>query len=46
MTTDRVIGALAKYGGRVLTTSLPKDVEREIHEALNGAPPRRRSARG
>jgi uncharacterized membrane protein len=37
MTTDKVIDSLAKYHGTVLKTSLPKDVERQIQEALSGS---------
>jgi uncharacterized membrane protein len=38
MTTDRVLQALSKFGGRVLKTSLPEDAERELQEALAGRP--------
>ena len=37
MTTDKVTEALSKYGGTVLKTSLSKDAERELQEALHGS---------
>ena len=37
MTTDKVVEHLAKFHGTVLKTSLPKDVERQIQEALSGS---------
>ncbi|MCU1495865.1 MAG: rane protein of uknown function [Acidimicrobiaceae bacterium] len=37
ITSDKAIEALARFGGTVLKTSLPKDVEQEIQEALHGA---------
>ncbi|HEX3539917.1 MAG TPA: DUF1269 domain-containing protein [Acidimicrobiales bacterium] len=37
MTTDKVVEALAKFHGRVLKTSLPKEVEQQIQEALGGS---------
>ena len=36
ITSDRVIEALAPYGGTVLKTSLPHDAERQLQEALSG----------
>jgi uncharacterized membrane protein len=37
VTPDKAIEALSKYGGRVLKTSLSRDAERQIQEALHGA---------
>jgi uncharacterized membrane protein len=37
ITSDKAIEALARFGGTVLKTSLPKDAEQEIQEALHGA---------
>jgi uncharacterized membrane protein len=37
ITPDKAIEALSKYGGRVLRTSLSRDAERQIQEALHGA---------
>jgi uncharacterized membrane protein len=37
MTTDRVIPEIAKYGGTVMQTSLPADVEKQLEEALQKA---------
>ena len=37
LTTDKVVESLAKDRGKVLKTSLPKDVERQIQEALSGS---------
>jgi uncharacterized membrane protein len=37
MPSDKTIAALSKYGGTVLKSSLPTDVEKEIQEALHGA---------
>lgn len=36
MTTDKVVDALAKYGGTVLKTSLSKEAEDRLREALHG----------
>jgi uncharacterized membrane protein len=36
VTPDKAVEALRQYGGTVLKTSLPKDAEREIQEALHG----------
>jgi uncharacterized membrane protein len=36
MTTDKLIDAISKYNGTVLKTSLPKDVEQQIQEAISG----------
>jgi uncharacterized membrane protein len=36
VTTDRAVSALSKFGGTVLKSSLPKDVEEELQEALHG----------
>ena len=36
VTPDKAIDALSKYGGHVLKTSLPKDAEQRIQEALHG----------
>lgn len=36
MTTERVTEALSQFGGTVLKSSLPEDVERELQEALHG----------
>jgi len=35
--SDKTIAALSKYGGTVLKSWLPTDVEKEIQEALHGA---------
>ena len=37
MTTDKLIDAISKFHGTVLKTSLPKDVEQQIQEALSGS---------
>jgi uncharacterized membrane protein len=37
VTPDKVLEALARYGGTVLKTSLPRDLEQQIQEALHGA---------
>jgi uncharacterized membrane protein len=37
MTTDKLIDAISKFKGTVLKTSLPKDVEQQIQEAISGA---------
>lgn len=36
LTLDKVIDALSKYGGTVLKTSLPRDAEAQLQEALHG----------
>jgi uncharacterized membrane protein len=36
MTTDKALAALSKYGGTVLKSSLPADLEQKIQEALHG----------
>ena len=36
-TPDKAIEAMSKYGGTVLKTSLSKDDERELQEALHGS---------
>jgi uncharacterized membrane protein len=36
MTVDKTLEALSAYGGTVLKSSLPKEVEQEIQEALHG----------
>lgn len=37
MTTDKVNDALSKYGGTVLKSSLSKEAEQELQEALHGS---------
>ncbi|MFL6161091.1 MAG: DUF1269 domain-containing protein [Jatrophihabitantaceae bacterium] len=37
-TTDKAIEAMSKFGGTVLKSSLSKDAEAELQEALHGAP--------
>jgi uncharacterized membrane protein len=37
VTPDKAIEALGRYGGRVLKTSLSRDAERELQEAMHGA---------
>ena len=37
VTPDKAVGALSKYGGRVLKTSLSEDAEQKLQEALAGA---------
>jgi uncharacterized membrane protein len=39
ITPDRAVGALGRYGGTVLKSSLTKDGERELTEALHGGMP-------
>ncbi len=34
-TPDRVVPEIAKFGGTVLRTSLPKDTEMKLQDALN-----------
>jgi uncharacterized membrane protein len=36
MTTDKALDALSKYGGTVIKSSLSKDAEAELQEALHG----------
>jgi uncharacterized membrane protein len=36
VTPDKAVEALSKYGGTVLKSSLSKDAERELQEALHG----------
>jgi len=36
VTTDKAVEGLSKYGGTVLKSSLPKDVEAELQDALHG----------
>jgi uncharacterized membrane protein len=43
VTPDKAIEALSKYGGRVLKTSLSKDAERQIQEALHGSAERQQA---
>jgi uncharacterized membrane protein len=38
VTPDKAVEAMSKYGGTVLKTSLSKDDEKELQEALHGAP--------
>jgi uncharacterized membrane protein len=37
VTPDKAVDAMSKYGGTVLKTSLSKDAEKELQEALHGA---------
>jgi len=37
VTPDKAVEAMSKYGGTVLKTSLSKDDERQLQEALHGA---------
>jgi uncharacterized membrane protein len=37
VTPDKVIQALSRYGGTVLKTSLSRELEEEIQQALHGA---------
>jgi uncharacterized membrane protein len=39
MTTDKAIDALSKYGGTVLKTSLSKEAEKQLQDALHGEQP-------
>ena len=39
MTTDKAMDALSKYGGTVLKTSLSKDAEKKLQDALHGEQP-------
>jgi uncharacterized membrane protein len=36
VTPDKAVEALSKYGGTVLKSSLSKDTEKELQEALQG----------
>jgi uncharacterized membrane protein len=36
-TPDKAVEALSKYGGTVLKTSLSKDDEQELQDALHGS---------
>jgi len=38
VTPDKAVEALSQYGGTVLKSSLSKDAESELQEALHGAP--------
>ena len=38
VTPDKAVDALSQYGGTVLKSSLTKDGERELQEALHGTP--------
>ena len=37
MTTDKLIDVISKFNGTVLKTSLPRDVEQQIQEAISGS---------
>jgi uncharacterized membrane protein len=37
MTTDNALDALSKYGGTVLKSSLSKEAEKELQDALHGS---------
>ena len=37
VTPDKAVEAMSKYGGTVLKTSLSKDDEKELQEALHGS---------
>jgi uncharacterized membrane protein len=37
MTTDKALDALSKYGGTVLKSSLSKEAEKELQDALHGS---------
>jgi len=37
-TPDKAVEAMSKYGGTVLKSSLPKETEAELQEALHGEP--------
>ncbi|GID30862.1 DUF1269 domain-containing protein [Paractinoplanes brasiliensis] len=37
VTPDKAVEALSKYGGTVLKSSLPKETEEELQEALHGS---------
>jgi uncharacterized membrane protein len=36
VTPDKAVEALSRYGGTVLKSSLPKETEAELQEALHG----------
>ena len=36
VTPDKAVEALSKYGGTVIKTSLSKEAEQELQEALHG----------
>jgi uncharacterized membrane protein len=38
VTPDKAVEALSRFGGTVLKSSLSKDAEKELQEALHGAP--------
>jgi len=38
VTPDKAVDALSQYGGTVLKSSLSKDAEKELQEALHGEP--------
>src|SRR5262245_55878610 len=40
MTTDKATEALSKYGGTVLKTSLSKEAEKQLQDALHGEQPK------
>jgi uncharacterized membrane protein len=44
ITPDKAIEALSRYGGTVLQTSLSKEVEEELQQALHGSPKERAEA--
>jgi len=37
VTPDKAVQALSKYGGTVLKSSLSKDAEKDLQDALHGA---------
>ena len=39
VTPDKAVEAMSKFGGTVLKTSLSKEGERELQEALHGGAP-------
>jgi uncharacterized membrane protein len=39
ITPDKAVEALSKFGGHVLKTSLPREAEQELQEALHGSAP-------
>ena len=39
MTTDKAMDALSKYGGTVLKTSLSREAEKQLQDALHGEQP-------
>ena len=39
VTPDKAVEAMSKYGGTVLKTSLSKDDEKELQDALHGSQP-------